>query len=122
MESSATLEGTGMPGAQAQAVGHVIASLSGAGTTQPTATAIGNATFVIATAASSQTAFVLPVVAPGHEVTVVNTSGTTALIFPDTLSTIDAGTPTTGSVSILTKVARRFIRTGTTTWISMLTA
>ena len=123
MESAATLEGTGMAGLQAQAVGQTIATIAGTGTTQPAGAAIGTATIVLATTTTSQTAFVLPAAsAPGHEILVYCFSTTTALVFPDTLSTIDAGTPTTGSVSVATKVARRFIRTGLTTWISMLTA
>jgi hypothetical protein len=122
MESAATLEGTGIPGIQAQAIGHVIATLVAAGTTAGTATAIGTNTVVLATTAASQTGLILPACAPGHEVLVYCFSATTAVVFPDTLSTIDAGTPTTGSVNIATKVARRFIRTGATTWISMLTA
>ena len=123
MESAATLEGTGMPGLQAQAVGQTIATIAGTGTTQPAGAAIGTATIVLGTTTTSQTAFVLPAGMPaGHEILVYCFSTTTALVFPDTLSTIDAGTPTTGSVSVATKVARRFIRTGVTTWISMLTA
>ena len=122
MESAATLEGTGMPGIQAQAIGHVIAALTAAGTAAGTATAIGTNTVCLVTTAASQTGVILPLCAAGHEVLVYNLSSTTAVVFPDTLSTIDAGTPTTGSVTVLQKVARRFIRTGATTWISMLTA
>ena len=124
MESAITLGGCGMPEAQASAIGHTIMTIAGIGTTQPTAAPIlGIATLVSATTTTSQTAFVLPASsAPGHEVLVYCFSSTTALVFPDTGSTIDAGTATTGDVTIATKVARRFIKTSSTTWISMLTA
>jgi hypothetical protein len=123
MESAATLMGLGLPGALAQALGDTQSTIAGTGTAQTGGAAIGaTVTFVSATTASSQTAFVLPAgAAPGHTVKVNNSSTTTALVYPDVGGTIDGGSPN-ASVSIATKVTRNFTKTASLTWVSQLTA
>jgi hypothetical protein len=124
MESAGTLLGLGMPALMARKVGHLVTPLTGATTAQATGTAIpDSAGLVIATSASGQTALVLPATAAiGHEVTVYAlTDATTALVFPEVGGTIDAGS-TNASVNVAQVKARRFIKTASLTWISMLTA
>ena len=124
MESPLTLMGLGMPTLQAIKVGQAVVPLTGVGTAQAGGTAISDlADIVLATTAASQTAFVLPAAsAPGHEVTVYVLTSTTALVFPDLGGTIDAGT-VNASVNVLgAPGARRFIKTSSLTWISMVTA
>ena len=124
MESTLTLMGLGMPTLQAIKVGQAVVPLTGVGTAQAGGTAISDlADVVLATTAASQTAFVLPAAsAPGHECTVYNLTSTTALVFPDVGGTIDAGT-VNASVNVLgVPGARRFIKTSSLTWISMVTA
>jgi hypothetical protein len=124
MESPLTLMGLGMPVLQAQRVGQAVVPLTGVGTAQAGGTAISDlADIVLGTTAASQTAFVLPAASsPGHELTFYNLTSTTALIFPDLGGTIDAGS-VNASVNVTgVPAARRFIKTASLTWISMLTA
>lgn len=52
---------------------------------------------------------------------IYNASGTTLTIYPDTGSSINNGTATTGSVSLVTHKAAEFVKTSPTNWAYVVT-
>lgn len=121
---STDLMGLGLPAQQSVYVGSgALTTLAGVGTAQTGAAAIvkGN-TNVLATTASGQTAFVLPSdmeLEVAYMVT--NSSSTTALVFPMSSGTINAGSAN-ASASVAQNLARIFIRKSATRIISFLAA
>jgi hypothetical protein len=118
------LGGLGLPMELAGRVGFtVVNSITGVGTTQVGAAAIPAGVNNVSTVtAGGTTAFILPAAAE-LEVPyfVTNPSATTALIFPPTGGAINAA-GANASVSIVTLLARVFIRKSTNVWISFLAA
>jgi len=123
MSLAVDLMGVGLPAEQALRLGANPVELAGVGTAQVGAAAIvKDATFVTATTAVGQTAFVLPDTAElQQEYVVFNSSATAALVFPPTGGFINAGAVNT-SASIAQNLARTFKRISATRWISFLTA
>jgi len=114
------MSGGKLPAGAAFLLGASIGTLAGAGTTQGAATAIGTVNVVLATTASSQDSFVLPANAPlGWVVEFYNTSSTAANVFPDTGSSIDGGTATTGSVAVAQNKGRYLRKVSATAWKSI---
>lgn len=122
MALTKNLMGLGAPGALASALGFTIQSVTGVGTSQSSGPTLQPRSLNILTTASSQTACTLPSPAQGSavgdEVIVYDNTSTAGLVFPDTGSTIDNGTATTGSVSIAQNRGRQFVRVSPTAWIS----
>lgn len=122
MALTKNLMGLGLPGALANVLGETINSVTGVGTSQSSGPTLAPASLNILTTASSQTACTLPSPAQGSavddSVVVYTNTSTTGLVFPDTGSTIDNGTATTGSVSIAQNRGRAFKRVSPTAWIS----
>jgi hypothetical protein len=89
-------------------------SISAAGTTQGTATAISagvnNVTIV-----ASGAGVVLPTPVPGDEITVVNRGANALLVYPDTAGTID-GLGTNAGYTVAVNKAVTFISTLATQW------
>lgn len=121
MAATQNLIGVGMPAAQAIRVGFTVSAKTGVGTAQTGATPItGNLT--VTTTSSGQTAFLLPKAMNGSgPLIITNPNSDAALIFPQTGETIDGGSQN-ASVSIAQNKTRAFMKTGSTTWISLLTA
>ncbi len=121
MSIAADLVGIGMVPEQALRLGFTNTPKAGVGTAQSGAAAI-NTNLITATTASGQTAFVLPSSAELMvPYIVVNTSSTTALVFPPSGGAINAASAD-ASVSIAQNLARVFYRVSSTRWISFLTA
>jgi hypothetical protein len=116
------LMGAGMAAGLANQIGFKINAVTGAGTSQSSGPTLEPQSLNILATASSQTACTLPSPSQGSAVggaVVVYTNNSTAgLVFPDTGSTIDNGTATTGSVSIAQNRGRTFVRISPTAWIS----
>jgi hypothetical protein len=83
MSTSSDLMGLGMPGALADRLSNNVATVTAAGTSAGTATALtGNHTYVVA-AASSQTGVILSAsLSVGTNVIVTCTSSTSAVVYP----------------------------------------
>lgn len=106
----------------AKRISQVPAALSGTGTTQSGATAIGaDNNGVTLTTAGGATAFVLPTAELWRPYFLFNGSATTALIFPPSGHNIN-NAAANASVSIAQNLGRLFMRVGSTQWISFLTA
>lgn len=108
MGASATgLAGVGIPPQAAKFLGYIIGSASGNGTAQVGATAVLD-NYTIATASGGNTAFVLPNLNVGHTRDMVNTSGTTALVFPPVGGQIN-GLGANNSVNVPANKAATFV-------------
>jgi len=124
MSLSTDLMGVGMPSEQAIRLGtSALTTIAGVGTAQSGGAAIPVlVNNVLATTAGGATAFVLPSTAEiDVPYSVVNSSATTALVYPPTSGTINAAAAD-ASVSIAQNLGRIFIRKSSTRWISFLTA
>jgi len=121
MAAAQNLIGIGIPDEAARRLGFIVSTKTGVGTAQSGATAItGNLT--VTTTSSGQTAFILPkTIAGSGPLVVTNPNSDAALIFGQTGETIDGGS-TNASVSIAQNKTRAFFKTGSSTWISVLTA
>lgn len=121
MTAPSSLMGLGMPPALANALGYAPVTIAGVGTAQTGAAPL-TTHLTIATTASSQTAFLLPAnTAGGGPFFFANTSATAALVYGQPNDTIDGGSAN-ASVSVAQNKVRIFVRTSSTTWISVLTA
>lgn len=119
MSSSPTiLMGVGIADKAALKLGNTIRTIAGAGTTQGAGSPITvNAAQL--TTAGGATAFVLPTTWEiGDEVTVWNTSSTTALIFPQSGGAIDGGS-TNASISLLQNGSVTLMKLSATAWRSV---
>src|ERR1700753_637190 len=115
MPLAKNLMGAGMPaGLATQVCTSAINQVTGAGTSQTSGPTLAQNRANVLTTASGQTACTLPPPAQGSaiddNVAVYNNTSTAGLVFPDTGSTIDNGTATTGSVSIAQNRGRQFMR------------
>ncbi len=123
MALTKNLMGSGLPGQLATQLGETINSITGVGTSQSSGPVCAPFSTNILTTASSQTACTLPSPSQGSpvgdRVTVYDNTSTAGIVFPDTGSTIDNGTATTGSVSIAQNRGRVFKRVSPTAWISL---
>lgn len=118
------LLGVGLPPELGSRIGSSsLTTIAGVGTAQVGGAAIPNGvTNVLATTGASDTAFVLPSTAEiDVAYSVVNSSATTALVYPPTSGTINAAAAN-ASVSIAQNLGRIFIRKSTDRWISFVTA
>lgn len=116
MARVSTLITTGLSRRAAQKLGYVIEGVTGAGTTQGAAAAIGEFTLVNLTTASSQTGAILPGnVEPGYDVTIYVESATTGVVYPETGGTIQGGATNAG-FSIEQNRTVAFVRVAALTW------
>lgn len=122
MSSAIDLSTVGMPTEQSIRVGLTSGAITAAGTTSTTATAIPpQLTFVILTAASSQTGAILSssveLLTPIY---IVNPSGTSGEIFPPSGQSINGATATTGSMTVDTLGGAIFVRYSATAWAAFI--
>jgi hypothetical protein len=121
MSAPGNLMGLGLPAALANILGYGSNTVTGIGTAQAGAAPI-TTKLTLTTTAGGATAFILPQVTAGSGPYVVtNPSATTALVFGQGTETIDGGTAS-ASVSIAQNKTRLFWKTGSSTWVSVLTA
>lgn len=124
MALAVDLMGVGLPQEQATRLGtSALTTIAGVGTAQSGAAAIPESVNnVLATTAGGATAFVLPSTAAIDDAySVVNSSSTTALVFPPSGGSINAASAD-ASVTVAQNLGRIFIRKSSTRWISFLTA
>lgn len=97
MSTTADLTGLGMPPALAERLGNTPASVSGAGTTQGTATTLRGSLF-LATPTASNTGFILSnLISTGRPVRVFNRSATVAaIVYPPSGGAINGGSANAG--------------------------
>lgn len=117
------LIGQGLPAPLAEWVGTSVAAVTAAGTTQGAATALGlNQTGVVLTTAGGADACKLPANAPlWREYIVAVTSATTGQVFPPTGEDINAA-GANAAVTVVTLLARKFIKISATHWVSFVAA
>lgn len=123
MSLASDLGGVGMPIEQALRLGYsALTSLTTAGTTQGTATAIpAIANNILLVTAGSQTGAILPSTAELNlPYLVVNSTSTTGVVYPPTSGTINSGSANAG-VNIAQNEAKIFIRESTNRWIAFST-
>ena len=119
--SAVTLEGSGMPGLQAALIGRTVSAIAGVGTAQGGAVIPLSVTTVVGTVTTGATAFTLPASTPiGDAVEFVNASSTatTALLFPDSGSALNAA-GANNSVSVAQSKSMICVRTSATQWWSI---
>lgn len=115
--SAVALCALGIADQPAKKLGNTIATLAGVGTAQATGKAI-TVNQALLTTSGGATAFTFPTSWEiGDDVTVYNTSATTALIFPQSGGAIDGGS-TDASVSIAQNASRTFTKVSATSWRS----
>lgn len=119
MTTSATaLVQLSMPGPLALKVGNTIRTIAGVGTAQAGAANL-TVNQALLTTSGGQTAFLLTTQwEVGDEVSVYNTSATSALIYPQSGGAIDGGS-TDASVSVAQNAARTFLKVSATAWRSV---
>lgn len=112
------LMGVGIPDQAARKLGNTLRTIAGVGTAQVGAAPITvNAASL--TTSGGQTAFVLPTTWEiGDNVTVWNTSATTALIYPQSGGAIDGGS-TDAAVSVLQNGSLTLTKVSATSWRSV---
>jgi hypothetical protein len=130
MSSTADLMGLGMSGPLANLEGLTKTTLAGVGTSNVGAAKIAS-NFVILTIVTGQTAVILPATgtvtpgsSPGDFFIITNPAAgaDSALIFPEAGGTINAGTATTGSLTLAQNKTVMLIRTAPLKWVGILTA
>jgi len=92
----------------------IAASVTAAGTTQGTATAITKTYNIVETASANQ-GVVLPSAAAGLIINIYNTSGATIKVYPTSTETIDGGAAN-AAVELVTDNGSEFVGTGTGAW------
>ena len=92
----------------------IAATVSAAGSTQGTATALTKTYNIVSTASASQ-GVVLPAATAGLIINVFNISGNTIKVYPTSTQTIDGGSAN-APVEIVTANGSEFVGTGTGTW------
>ena len=92
----------------------IAATVSAAGSTQGTATALTKTYNIVSTASAAQ-GVVLPAATAGLIINVFNISGNTIKVYPTTSQTIDGGSAN-APVEIVTANGSEFVGTGTGTW------
>ena len=121
MALAARMMGGGISAAQALAInGDLNTSVSAAGTTQGTATAI-NAGIVIVTTAAASSGVILPACMPGDEMDILNLGSNAVTIYPDSSSQINAIAVNTG-ILLATNTAIKLRRFTSTRWMGFLSA
>jgi len=122
MAIASQVMGGGVSAGMARAImGSVATGLSGAGTTLATGTAI-TAAFNVFTTVASGTGGTLPSCVPGDSVWVFNNTGTNALtVYPDSGSTINQLSASTG-VLLAPYTGAIFARVSSTGWLANLSA
>ena len=119
MSTVADLMGLGMPAALAARLGNTPTAVTGAGTSQATATAISQHVSMV-NAQSSQTGAIFASAAslgaPFYVVSPVGVSAATAVIYCPVSGTMN-GT-TNGSVVLTTGKSAIFVQTGALAWVS----
>ena len=119
MATPTSLMGTGMPPDQASLVGSHIATITAAGTSAGTATAIpANTGVALVNGQSSQTGAILSASTPlAYPVYVFATGATAPVIYPPTGHTINSGA---SSVTMSAAISGAiFMRTSTTQWYTV---
>jgi len=100
--------------------GQISSALSGAGTTQGTATSIVTSINVVTTAAAS-TGVILPACEIGDEVEILNLGANTLTVYPDSGARINQ-VATNGGFSLAANTAVKVRRFTSTRWIAYLSA
>lgn len=109
------LIGLGVPAGQANAIGNTVQTLAGVGTAQTGAKAV-QVNLALLTTTGGATAFIVSDAVPiGGQVTMFNSSSTTALIYPPVGGAFDGGS-TNASVSLVQNAGLTFTRLSTTSW------
>lgn len=123
MATASDLMGVGVPAEVATRTGVTIVSVTCAGTDNSGATTVGglpgNYCAVLTTGASTYCCILSSAFAPGDIVEFVNTSATTARIYPESGGTIDGGTATTGYKSVSQNNGLVLRKTAALTWKSL---
>ena len=100
-----------------------VAAVTAAGTTTADATVIKKAQDFVSMTATGSDGVRLPADAALMKPYIIyNSSGSTGLIYPPTLGTLNGGTATTGTLSLTTLKVAMFMRYSNTGWIFILTA
>jgi len=122
MARAQNLMGVGFSAVQAVGMGGVTqTTVAGATTAQATAASMGTADVVLGTTAASQTAFLCPDMNVGESILFVNTSSTTALLFPVTGAAINGGSAN-ASINIAQNKPTLIFRTSATAFYALIGA
>lgn len=92
----------------------IAATVSAAGSTQGTATALTKTYNIVSTASAAQ-GVVLPAATAGLIINIFNISGNTIKVYPTSTQTIDGGSAN-APVELVTSNGSEFVGTGTGTW------
>ena len=122
MARAQNLMGVGFSAVQAVGMGGVTqTTVAGTGTAQSGAASMGTADVVLGTTAASQTAFLCPDMNVGESILFVNTSSTTALLFPVTGAAINGGSAN-ASINIAQNKPTLIFRTSATAFYALIGA
>lgn len=121
MPIAARVMGGGFSAGQARALaGGVAATVSAAGTTQGTATALVASKNLVSTVAASS-GVRLPLVEIGDDVLIYNGGANALTVYPPTSGRINVASANTG-ISLATETAILITRMSSTRWVAILSA
>jgi hypothetical protein len=123
MARAQNLMGVGFSPVQALQMGGatILSPLAGATTAQATAASMGTADVVLGTTSAGQTAFLCPDMNVGESILFVNTSSTTALLFPVTGAQIN-GAGANNSINVAQNKPTLIFRTSATAFYALIGA